>query len=114
VGVGRLDIDLSQFGNEYTIDAKKAYLYQIGGDGHRISLQEGLSIETRTDAPRPTVVSVRLAEPIQPGQSVQVQMLIYETPRIGGVHLLGVTAYPVGNVSHGQFLGFGRVNVWDN
>ncbi len=114
VGVGRLDIDLGEFGSEYTIDAKKAYLYQVGGDGHRISLQEGVSLQTRADEPRPTMISVQLAEPIQPGQSVQVQMLVYNTPRIGGTHLMGVTAYPVGNLAHGQFLGFERVTVWDN
>jgi hypothetical protein len=112
VGVGRVDIDLGEFGSEYTIDAKKAYVYQVGGDGRRIALRD--SAATASTGPRPTMVSVVLAEPILPGQSAQVQLLVYNTPRIGGAHLLGVTAYPVGALAHGQFLGFDRVHVWDN
>ncbi|MBC7882290.1 MAG: DUF2808 domain-containing protein [Anaerolineae bacterium] len=112
VGVGRVDIDLGEFGSEYTIDAKKAYVYQVGGDGRRIALRDGAA--AASTGPRPTMVSVVLAEPILPGQSAQVQLLVYNTPRIGGAHLLGVTAYPVGEIAHGQFLGFDRVHVWDN
>ncbi|MEH2064176.1 MAG: DUF2808 domain-containing protein [Nostoc sp.] len=63
--------------------------------------------ETRT-------VSVNFNPPVTPGQIVTIALRPVSNPSFSGVYLLGVTAFPVGEKSHGQFLGFGRFQFYSN
>ncbi len=63
--------------------------------------------ETRT-------VSVNFDPPVTPGQTITIALRPVSNPSFSGVYLLGVTAFPVGEKSHGQFLGFGRFQFYSN
>lgn len=67
--------------------------------------------ETPSDANEVTVV---FNPPIAPGQTVTVSVPAERNPDDAGVYLFGVTAYPEGNNSPGLFLGYGRVDIYDN
>lgn len=51
-------------------------------------------------------------EPVQPGETVTVTLHSNRNPQ-GGVYLFGVTAYPTEENSMGQFLGYGRIHIYD-
>ncbi|MBN3874385.1 DUF2808 domain-containing protein [Nostoc sp. JL33] len=63
--------------------------------------------ETRT-------VNVNFDPPVTPGQTITIALRPVNNPSFSGVYLLGVTAFPVGEKSHGQFLGFGRFQFYSN
>ncbi|HEY9642399.1 MAG TPA: DUF2808 domain-containing protein [Coleofasciculaceae cyanobacterium] len=65
--------------------------------------------ETTFDSNTQTV-TVTFAEPVAPGQTVTVGLRPTRNPVVDGIYLFGVTAYPAGNNSYGQFLGYGRLN----
>ena len=52
--------------------------------------------------------------PVQPGSIVTVALKPRRNPDLGGVYLFGVTAFPLGESSSGQFLGYGRFTFYDN
>lgn len=55
------------------------------------------------------MVSVTFDPPVPPGRTVTLGLRSVRNPLYGGVYLFGVTAFPAGEKSHGQFLGFGRL-----
>ncbi len=57
-------------------------------------------------------VSVVFNPPVQPGQSVTIRLRPRRNPDVPGVYLFGVTAFPPGEKTHGQFLGFGRLHFY--
>jgi hypothetical protein len=60
------------------------------------------------------VVSVRFEPPIAPGKTLVVGLRTRHNPQTDGVYLFGVTAFPAGEKSQGQFLGFGRLHFYDS
>lgn len=58
------------------------------------------------------IVSLTFEPPVAPGQIVTIGLRPAQNPRFSGVYLFGVTAFPVGEKSHGQFLGFGRFHFY--
>ncbi|MEB3338044.1 MAG: DUF2808 domain-containing protein [Leptolyngbyaceae bacterium] len=63
-------------------------------------------------APDAEEVTVAFDPPVQPGETVTVSLPAQRNPDLGGAYLFGVTAYPAGQQSLGQFLGYGRVNIF--
>lgn len=59
-------------------------------------------------------VTIVFDQPVQPGSTVTVALQSTQNPSRGGVYLFGVTAYPVGTSTLGQFLGYSRVQIYDN
>lgn len=59
-------------------------------------------------------VFVNFDPPIPPGKTVTVGLRPVRNPMYSGVYLFGVTAFPAGEKSHGQFLGFGRFHFYSN
>ncbi|MEO0374832.1 MAG: DUF2808 domain-containing protein [Cyanobacteria bacterium P01_A01_bin.17] len=59
-------------------------------------------------------VSVWFDPPIAPGETLVVGLRPRRNPYTDGVYLFGVTAFPAGEKSQGQFLGFGRLHFYDN
>jgi hypothetical protein len=57
-------------------------------------------------------ITIAFEQPVQPGQTVTVAVKSEANPTFGGVYLFGVTAYPAGESSLGQFLGYGRINFY--
>lgn len=59
-------------------------------------------------------VTLVFEQPVQPGTTVTVAIPVTTNPSWGGVYEFGVTAYPVGEGNRGQFLGYGRINLYGN
>lgn len=59
-------------------------------------------------------LSIAFDPPVPPGTTLTIALEPYQNPRIGGVYLFGVTAFPAGEKTHGQFLGFGRLHFYEN
>lgn len=51
-------------------------------------------------------------EPVQPGETVTVTLRTVHNP-LGGVYQFDVTGYPAGDNGIGQFLGVGRIQIYD-
>lgn len=62
----------------------------------------------------PGMITVVFDPPVQPGNTVTVAVQPRSNPFTGGAYLFGVTAYPEGLDSLGQFLGYGRINIYGN
>lgn len=60
----------------------------------------------------PRSITVTFDPPVAPGKSVTIALRSIQNPRYDGVYLYGVTAFPVGEQPYGQFLGFGRINIY--
>ncbi len=59
-------------------------------------------------------VTVNFDPPVPPGQTVTLALSPERNPLYGGVYLFGVTAFPEGTKTHGQFLGFGRLHFYES
>lgn len=58
-------------------------------------------------------VTLTFDPPVPPGNTVTVALQPERNPRRSGVYLFGVTAYPAGEKTYGQFLGYGRLHFYD-
>jgi hypothetical protein len=54
-------------------------------------------------------VTVVFDQPVQPGSTVTIALNAAQNPELGGTYLFGVTAYSVGDPTHGIPLGYGRL-----
>jgi Protein of unknown function (DUF2808) len=54
-------------------------------------------------------VTLAFAQPVMPGTTFTVAVEAERNPIHGGIYQFGVTAYPVGDSTTGQYLGTGRV-----
>jgi hypothetical protein len=59
-------------------------------------------------------LTVQFDPPIAPGRTVTLALYPVRNPDTGGVYLYGVTAFPVGDQAQGQFLGYGRIHIYDS
>ena len=61
----------------------------------------------------PNDVTFVFDEPVQPGETVTVRVRAKRNPRVGGIYLFGVTAFPEGGEdSPGLYLGSGRLHFY--
>lgn len=89
-------------------DPKDTEAFEGGRSGKKLPLGEVTSDrKSRT-------VTVNFNPPIQPGRRVTIALAPYQNPSVGGVYLFGVTAFPAGEKSYGQFLGFGRISIYES
>jgi hypothetical protein len=63
---------------------------------------------------KPGEVTIVFDKPVQPGSKVTVTISAKQNPSWSNVYLFGVTAYPIGENSLGQFLGYGRIDFYGN
>jgi Protein of unknown function (DUF2808) len=81
-------------------------------EGTRGDRGEPLSLgETSYDRDTRTV-AVTFEPPVPPGTTVTLGLRPVRNPERNGVYLFGVTAFPVGEMAAGQFLGYGRFNFY--
>lgn len=73
---------------------------------------EALPVQTMFDRDNQTV-TVTFEQPVAPGTSVTIGLRPNRNPRLGGVYLFGVTAYPSGDSASGQFIGYGRLQFYE-
>ena len=82
--------------------------------GLRLRKESRLTLGAVTAERKTRTVTVNFNPPVTPGQTVTIALRPVSNPSFSGVYLLGVTAFPVGEKSHGQFLGFGRFQFYSN
>lgn len=100
---------------------------QEGGDNIRYDLEDSRAFEGTRDrkgtrlklgevtSDRKTrTVVVNFDPPVPPGKTITVGLRPIKNPMSSGVYLFGVKAYPVGEKSYGQFIGFGRIHFYGN
>lgn len=63
------------------------------------------------DQPENSELTVEFQYPVQPGQTITINFNPEHNPASGGVYLLGVTAYPIGDNSPGLFLGYRPITI---
>ncbi len=90
----------------FDLEDSRAFVGTRNRKGERLTLGE----VTREREKK--IVSVTFDPPVTPGKTVTIGLRPVRNPRFSGVYLFGVTAYPVGEKSHGQFLGFGRLHFY--
>ncbi|BAY21879.1 hypothetical protein NIES2100_16370 [Calothrix sp. NIES-2100] len=59
-------------------------------------------------------ISLTFDPPISPGKTITIALQPQQNPTVSGVYLFGVTAFPAGEKSHGQFLGYGRLQFYNH
>lgn len=74
--------------------------------------QQPLSLLEVTREKKTATISIAFDPPVTPGKTVTIGLHPYQNPQFSGVYLFGVTAFPVGEKSHGQFLGYGRLQFY--
>lgn len=67
-----------------------------------------------TEKPKSKTVSLTFNPPVEPGKTITIALKPRRNPSVEGVYLFGVTAFPAGEKSHGQFLGYGRLHFYRN
>ncbi|MEH2319476.1 DUF2808 domain-containing protein [Nostoc sp.] len=82
--------------------------------GLRLRKEMRLKLGAVTNERDTRTVSVNFDPPVTPGQTITIALRPVSNPSFSGVYLLGVTAFPVGENSHRQFLGFGRFQFYSN
>ncbi|MEH2238726.1 DUF2808 domain-containing protein [Nostoc sp.] len=82
--------------------------------GLRLRKESRLTLGSVTNERETRTVTVNFNPPVTPGQTITIALRPVSNPSFSGVYLLGVTAFPVGEKSHGQFLGFGRFQFYSN
>lgn len=92
----------------YDLDDTRAFLGTRNRKGARLTLGE----VTRDQDKK--IISITFDPPVSPGQTATIGLRPVENPTFSGVYLFGVTAFPVGEKSHGQFMGYGRLQFYDS
>lgn len=92
----------------FDLEDSRAFVGTRHRKGTRLTLGE-VTREQKTKT-----VSVIFDPPVSPGQTVTVGLRPVQNPMFSGVYLFGVTAFPQGEKSHGQFLGFGRLHFYNS
>lgn len=98
-------------------DHARSIAFNVGGSSAHLegAYANGPRVELSSvgGAPEnPDELLVVFDDPIAPGETVTVTLRPIYNPR-GGVYLFGVTAYPDGDNGVGQFLGYGRINIYE-
>lgn len=69
-------------------------------------------LENVTVDPKTYAVTVTFGPSIDPGQTITIGLYAIRNPDISGAYLYGVTAFPTGEKAYGQFLGYGRIQIY--
>jgi hypothetical protein len=95
---------------KFTISDSKSFL------GERLTASSEIRLASigGSQPTKPGEVTIVFEQPVQPGNTVTVTLAAQQNPSWANDYLFGVTAYPVGENSLGQFLGYGRIDFYGN
>ncbi|MEB3210224.1 MAG: DUF2808 domain-containing protein [Leptolyngbyaceae bacterium] len=93
---------------EFDDDEAQAFLGSRRRRGEEVAIASSVwNEDTQT-------VTIEFATPIAPGTDVTIRLEPERNPELTGIYLFGVTAFPAGDNSQGQFLGYGRFGFSSN
>ena len=107
-------ITISPKGNadkiNFDVSSSEAFVGDSFAGGTNLSLANigGSQIDDSNE------VTVVFDRPVQPGNTITVSLKTNKNPRVPGVYLFGVTAFPEGENSPGLYLGSGRFHFLRN
>ncbi|WNZ43799.1 DUF2808 domain-containing protein [Leptolyngbya boryana CZ1] len=109
VPLQRLEIELQASPGRpfFTANNLQAFEGRRKKPGDKISLKD-VKIDPQTQ-----MVSVTFDPPIKPDKTITLRIYPVQNPNTGGTYLYGITAFPEGSQPVGQFLGFGRIRIYD-
>jgi hypothetical protein len=95
---------------KFTISDSKSFL------GERLTASSEIRLASigGSQPTKPGEVTIVFEQPVQPGNTVTITLAAQQNPSWANDYLFGVTAYPVGENSLGQFLGYGRIDFYGN
>lgn len=73
-----------------------------------------LTLKPEKTNPKTTDITVTFDPPVPPGKTVTIGLRPANNPSFGGVYLFGVSAFPSGERAVGQFLGYGRLQFYQD
>lgn len=76
------------------------------------SKNQGAKLAVMTTTKDKQTLTVTFERAIAPGTTVTVGLRPYKNPMSDGIYLFGVEAFPLGQQTTGQFLGFGRLQFY--
>ncbi|BAT52254.1 hypothetical protein NOS3756_11870 [Nostoc sp. NIES-3756] len=86
----------------------------VAFEGTRSRRGQPIGLKDVTQNRQTRTVSITFDPPVSPGKTVTIGLKPWQNPSISGVYLFGVTAFPPGEKTHGQFLGFGRLQFYNH
>jgi hypothetical protein len=87
---------------EFEDDETRAFLGSRHHRGDEVAIAASVwEADTQT-------ITIEFVTPIEPGTDVTIRLEPERNPELTGTYLFGVTAFPAGDNSQGQFLGYGR------
>ncbi len=81
-------------------------------EGTRRSRGENLTLGLVTRDKKTRTVTVEFNPPIAPGKTITIGLRPVQNPFSSGVYLFGVKAFPPGEKTAGQFMGYGRLQFY--
>lgn len=69
--------------------------------------------QTVTQDAKTQAITIAFDPAIAAAKTVTIGLYANRNPDAGGVYLYGVTAFPSGDQAVGQFLGYGRIQIYD-
>ncbi|MBD2456179.1 DUF2808 domain-containing protein [Nostoc sp. FACHB-87] len=106
----RLAINQHEGVDNITFDLNDSVAFEgkPSGKGQKVALQ------TVTGDRKTRTITLTFDPPVSPGKTITIGLKPWQNPRSSGVYLFGVTAFPTGEKSHGQFLGYGRLHFYNS
>ncbi|MBE9005722.1 DUF2808 domain-containing protein [Fortiea sp. LEGE XX443] len=86
----------------------------VAFEGKPSSKRQKIGLQNVTRDRKTRTVTLTFDQPVSPGKTITVGLKPWQNPSSGGAYLFGVTAFPPGEKSHGQFLGFGRLHFYSS
>ena len=82
-------------------------------EGTRQRPKDKIALKDVRIDPKTQAIAVTFDPPVNPGKTVTLRIYPVRNPSTGGTYLYGVTAFPSGKRPASQFLGFGRIRIYD-
>jgi Protein of unknown function (DUF2808) len=104
--LGRVVLQQTEGVESIDYNLKQTYAY-VNGDRHQKTALQATQPDEKT-------LILDFNPPVPPGTTLTLAVRPDRNPRIGGVYLFGVTAFPAGEKASSQFVGYGRLQFYDN
>ncbi|MEQ8961773.1 MAG: DUF2808 domain-containing protein, partial [Coleofasciculus sp. C2-GNP5-27] len=94
----------------FDVSESRAFMGNHVASGSELSLASVGGMESSSSKE----VTVVFDQPVSPGNTVTVALKAKHNPRLDGIYLFGITAFPVGEDSPGLYLGSTRLNFYSD
>jgi hypothetical protein len=91
----------------FDVNRTEAFEGRFDREGTKLPLQS-VTQDSKTRA-----LTITFDPAIAVGKTVTIGVYADRNPDLGGTYLYGVTAFPAGDQAVGQFLGYGRIPIYD-